>query len=148
MFDGTFGKYQFAYRKGYSTTCAVIKLHDYATKYMDKTEVAAVRILSMDMSRAFETVPHDILLERMINSNFPHSIVKLMNSYLSDRSQRVSIYDFNTNWKKVTSSVPQGSVLRPKLFGLVMGTLKTLYDDTFIMLFSDDITMARFYDKI
>ena len=74
---------------------------------MDKTEVAVVHILSMDMSRAFETVPHDILLERMINSNFPHSIVKLMNSYLSDRSQRVSIYDFNTNWKKVTSSVPQ-----------------------------------------
>ena len=68
-----------------------------------------------DFAKAFDLVPHDLLLEKLA-AVLPPWLVRWIACYLSDRTQRVRVGDFSTEWKKVEAGVIQGSVLGPVLF--------------------------------
>ena len=78
---------QFAYRLHSSTVCTLVHFHDIIFKFLGMPDVVAQRILCFEMTRAFECIPHNLLLSRI--SDFPLSYVSTLvnwqNSYLSER---------------------------------------------------------------
>ena len=75
--------------------------------------MGAVRFVTCDMSRAFDRVPHHLLLSHISKLDLPNlsTFVNWLNSYLSDRQQRVKLGVVKSSLTAVTSGVPQGSVL-------------------------------------
>ena len=135
---------QFAYRRKSSTTCALISIHDQIVRLLDDPNVLAIRLVCFDMSKAFESVPHDLLLQRIIELDFPecNKFVNWLSSYLCERKQRVRLGNVLSSVTNVTSGVPQGSVLGPHLFSMFMSTFSVSSTQTTIVKYADDITMV------
>lgn len=68
------------------------------------------------LAQAFNTVSHPILLKKIVDLRFSQNIIKLLQSYLSDRRQLVALDGIHSDVGVVKDGVPQGSVLGPSLF--------------------------------
>ena len=142
IFLNNFGKNQFGFRPKSSTACALIYLHDFITKRLDEPDYNGVQLLCYDFTRALDKVSHDVILKRLCSCNFPRSFVALMSSYLTDRRQHVRIGSTISNPTSVTSGVPQGSVLGPALFSLVVSTFDCQNSINCVVKYADDFAIA------
>ena len=107
--------FQSAYRTGHSTETALMKVHNDISRSLDNRGVVVLVIL--DLSAAFDTVDHGILLERMRSLLGVEGVaLDWFTSYLTGRLQQVRIGDSWSLAKFLLYSVPQGSVLGPLLF--------------------------------
>ena len=114
---------QSAYRVGHSTESALLKVKSDLLHAMDNQEVTCLVLL--DLSAAFNTVDHDLLLSRLhFRYRFDGTILNWIPSYLRSRTQQVLI-GHNTFSKptQLKCGVPQGSVLEPILFTLFTAPL-------------------------
>ena len=103
---------QSAYRKDFSTETALVKVLDDVFRSIDQQEVVLLGML--DLSAAFDTVNHDILLSRLRSSfGITDSAQNWFTSYLADRTQCVVINDSVSVPVKLETGVPQGSGLGP-----------------------------------
>lgn len=135
---------QFAYRPKSSTVCALVTLQEIILNLLDNKNVAAVHVLTLDMSNAFDCVPHHLLLSNIANFDIPDikPLVNWLNSYLSNRRQCVTLGCAKSISTEVTSGVPQGSILGPILFALYMSNYKPINDDVHAVKYADDMTLV------
>ncbi|PIK38386.1 putative RNA-directed DNA polymerase from mobile element jockey-like [Apostichopus japonicus] len=108
-------KYQSAYTKLHSTETALIKVHSDIMHNIDDGK--AVALVLLDLSAAFDTIDHSILLNRLRNVyGITGNALKWMTSYLQNRRQSVIIDNIKSAPLLLKYGVPQGSVLGPKLY--------------------------------
>ena len=75
-----------------------------------------MRGIFLDISKAFDKVWHDGLLFKLKTYGVEGDLLLLLKNYLKNRKQRVALNGQTSEWRKINSRVPQGSVLRPLLF--------------------------------
>ena len=105
-----------AYRKGYSTQHVLVKAIEDTKKSLDKNE--HVGWVLMDLSKAFDALPHGLLIAKLKAYGLSESACRLICSYLSSRKQRVKLGSTKSNWQLLKRGVPQGSVMGPLLFNI------------------------------
>ena len=142
IFLREYGDTQFGFRSGSSTTCALIVLHDQVTKFLDDKSVAGVQVVTYDFSKAFDRLRHDVIIQRLIDCKMPVSLVRWVSNYLDSRYQVVSVGSVRSSSMSVSSGVPQGSLLGPFLFSVVMGSLQVQSPNCHIIKYADDVTLC------
>ena len=128
---------QFGFRRNHSTNHALNVSIDYIkTAIENKNHVLGIFI---DLSKAFDTIDHGILLAKLSKYGIRGQTLSLISSYLSNRSQCVSVLGELSDELPVIFGVPQGSCLGPLLFLIYINDLGTKFgSDNEIILFADD----------
>ncbi|MEL7307471.1 MAG: reverse transcriptase family protein, partial [Pseudomonadota bacterium] len=142
LFLEKYGEDQYGFRHGSSTSCALIRLHDHITSCLDQTNVTGVQVIAYDFSKAFDRIRHDVVIKRLIDCSMPPELILWISNYLENRQQYVKIGNESSSSLEVTSGVPQGSVLGPFLFSIVIGALTLPTTDCHIIKYADDITIS------
>jgi len=115
--NNLYEKYQSAYSEGKSTETALIRVQNDILMSMESQQVTA--LIMLDLSAAFDTVNHTILLQRLEKCvGVTGKALQWIASYLSDRKQRVRVEDNLSEPATMKCGVPQGSVLGPYLFNI------------------------------
>ncbi|KAF7240265.1 Gametocyte-specific factor 1, partial [Varanus komodoensis] len=133
--EGRLAAAQHGFRKNRSCETNLVEFYDKVSRRLDGGD--AVDVVYLDFSKAFDKVPHDILVEKLRSFGIHQSIVRWIRAWLTDRKQRVTISGELSGWWPVTNGVPQGSVLGPILFNLFFNDMEERVNSLLIK-FADD----------
>lgn len=134
-----YGHNQYGFKAQSNTTTALIHINELVTTILDDTTLTGAAILAFDLSKAFDKIPHDLLISSLLSTTLPRGFIKLICNYLTNRFQFVKTKEITSSQIKILSGVPQGAVLSPILFCIftrnttlpdTMGTLIKYADDS------------------
>ena len=126
---------QFGFRKGCSTTHAIIKLFTHIVQAYHNKLFSACFFL--DLRKAFDTIDHKILLMKLEHYGFRGQCYRYLRSYYQNRKQYVQVNGYNSSTLPVVNGVPQGSILGPLCFSLFINDLPLAVEEITV-LFADD----------
>ena len=139
-------KCQFGFRSKHSTTHALISITESIKSLIDTGNI--VGGVFIDLQKAFDTVNHDILCEKIAYYGFRGISQDLIRSFLSNRKQYVSINGYNSSESNIKCGVPQGSTLGPLLFLLYINDLHFSLKKSVASHFADDTCITYSAKKI
>ena len=136
-----------AYRKGHGCQHVLLKLTEDWRKYIDQNKV--VGGLLMDLSKAFDCLPHELLIAKLEAYGFDKGTLNLLYSYLKNRKQAVKINGLLSDFLEILSGVPQGSILGPILFNIFINDFIYHMEGTAanVLNFADDNTLSAFAEN-
>ena len=132
---------QFGFRR--KSSCEMALLHALDRWICDMDAGLFVGALAIDLSKAFDTVPHQQLLQELSQIGCSSGVLTWFQSYLSNRLQRVTQRPEVTQWKVITRGVPQASCLSPLLFNVFVRYLPNASSSeecSCTTQFADDVT--------
>ena len=98
----------------------------------------------MDLSKAFDSIPHELIIAKLHAYGFDENALVLIHSYLKKRKQSVRINNVYSSFQHIISGIPQGSVLGPIIFNFCINDLFFFIEQASLYNFADDNTLACF----
>ena len=126
-----------AYRKGYSSQHVLLKLTEEFS--LDNNQIVGAFL--MDLSKAFDCIPHELLIAKLSAYGFDIKTLKFILSYLKGRKQSVNIKGTLSTCMDVLAGVPQGSILGPVIFNMFLNDITTIFERFSLNNFADDNTL-------
>ena len=145
MQETRFSNYQFGFREGFTTEFAILDIYEKLLYNLDKGLVTCS--IFLDLSKAFDSVSHNILLRKMERYGLKGPALKMFESYLSQRYQFVSLNNVKSVLSLIEYGVPQGSILGPLLFLIYINDLPEA-TNFFIKLYADDTYLCTKNESI
>lgn len=127
---------QFGFRKGKSTTGAILRLCDFIVEGFEEEQIVASTFC--DLSKAFDCVSHDILTEKLKYYGLNNTSTKLISEYLLDRRQITEIEGRRSEERVMNHGVVQGSILGPLLFLIYINDLSSALSECHVVVYADD----------
>lgn len=146
--NGMNSAFQSAYKHHHCTETALIRVHSDILAALD--EGSSCILVLLDLSAAFDTIDHSILIQRMESTfGVKGKALGWLTSYLSNRHQTVIIHNQKSEPVLLEYGVPQGSVLGPKLYSLYTKPLADLLEENggCHHFFADDSQLYRFFQN-
>ena len=134
------------YKTNYSSQHVIIRLlEEWGKKLDDNFVVGAVLT---NFSKAFDCIPHDLLIAKLAAYGLSEEALMYILSYLSNRKQCVRINDTYSEFEYIITGVPQGSILGPLLFNLSINDLFFFILIASVHNFADDNTLSAFAENV
>ncbi|KAG0420386.1 putative RNA-directed DNA polymerase from transposon X-element [Dictyocoela roeselum] len=134
---------QHGFRPHRGTGTATALLYEHLA--VGKANGLKMNVVLRDISRAFDKVWHRGLLYKMINSNLPDFLIRLVSDYLSCRKAKIKIGDYVGTEFNMESGVPQGGCLSPTLFNFYTHDTPSADGQSLNLTYADDITQIVAY---
>ena len=131
---------QFGFRPKHSCETALMCMVDEWARNVDNGKINGVALV--DLRKAFDLVDHDVLLQLLSECGCTERSLQWFKSYLSDREQFVSIQNKNSGVRNVSVGVPQGSILGPLLFTILINNLPRAVNNASVFMYADDTTIS------
>ena len=131
---------QYGFLKDHSTEYAAMELTDKILKAIDDKNISLA--IFMDLSKAFDTLDHGILINKLAHYGIHGTTLQWFTSYLTDRNQYVEIDGVTSNILPLSTGVPQGSILGPLLFLICMNDIPYCTEYFNFILYADDTTLS------
>ena len=135
MFD-----HQYGFRPKHSTEYAALELIDRIITQLDKDEIPIN--IYLDLSKAFDTIDHIILIDKLKYYGVHGINLNLFSSYLENRKQYTEIDNIKSNMLSITTGVPQGSILGPLLFIIYINDFAQASQMFNFLIYADDTTLS------
>ena len=136
FFDTFLSKFVSAYRQSYSSQHVLLRLIEDWRYCLDQSKL--VGIILMDLSKAFDCIPHDLLIAKLNAYGVDSSALTYIYSYLKERKQAVRINETYSTYMDIVSGIPQGSILGPILFNVFINDLFLFIENAKIHNYADD----------